>query len=128
MLVTVIIGGFIITVPTLPSLLLPRGDDATYGDAAQALFNGSAFDRIWEIGTGSEKAATVILLVFGVACSFIFTLGLRQLVYVFYREVSARWVPPPPATAAAGTNFFQRLQFWNKHNVDESTSTSPKQL
>ena len=116
----VVIGLFMVFVPTLPSILVASPDVAEYtiGETAQGIFTGTAFDRVWEVGTTTEKTATVLLLLCAVAASFITTLAVRQLVYVFHREVSARWEPPPPPEPEDETTqkkgFLRRLQFWRK--------------
>ena len=158
-----VIGGFMVLCPTLPTLLLPPqvepatgeataaaaaeaaawaeglaaqvGEEAasraaeemvatatsgpTYADAAKGIFSGSAFDRVWDVGTPAEKWATIALLSFAVFGSFAFTVVLRQLIYVFHREVSARWKPPPPVEEGEeGGGFLRKLRFWRK---DESS-------
>ena len=50
----------------------------TLGDAAAGIFSGSAFDRVWDIGTPAEKWATIALLSFAVLGSFAFTVVLRR--------------------------------------------------
>ena len=73
---------------------------ADVGEAAKGLFDGTSFDRVWEVGTATEKASTVALLSCAVIGSFVFTIMLRHLLYVMHREVSARWKPPPPPEPA----------------------------
>ena len=50
----------------------------TLGDAAAGIFSGSAFDRVWDVGTPAEKWATIALLSFAVLGSFAFTVVLRR--------------------------------------------------
>ena len=91
-------------------------------EAAAGIFTGSAFDRVWDVGTNAEKWATIALLTFAVVGSFAVTVTLRQTVYVFYREVRARWEPPPepePEGESEGKRgkiraFFARMMFWKK--------------
>jgi hypothetical protein len=74
------------------------------------------------VGTNAEKWATIALLTFAVVGSFAVTVTLRQTVYVFYREVRARWEPPPepePEGESEGKRgkiraFFARMMFWKK--------------
>ena len=60
-----------------------EGGGVQVGDAAAGIFTGTAFDRVWDVGTLTEKWATVLLLTCAVAGSFVFTTTLRQLLYVF---------------------------------------------
>jgi hypothetical protein len=173
----VVVGGFMVLCPTLPTLLLPPkvettaaaageaaaaaaawaqgaaaavGEEAaakaaaemvtaatsgpTIGDAAAGIFSGSAFDRVWDIGTPAEKWATIALLSFAVAGSFAFTVVLRQLVYVFHREVSARWTPPPPPPppeerkeGGGVRGLFRKMQFWKKKDESSSSTEDAKE-
>jgi hypothetical protein len=70
------------------------------------------------VGTLTEKWATVLLLTFAIAGSFVFTTSLRQLLYVFYRETRARWKPPPPPEppkeGGGVRGFFAKMAFWKK--------------
>lgn len=127
--VGVIVGAFAAIVPTLPGLLMQpaveasaaagvEGGGVQVGDAAAGIFTGTAFDRVWDVGTLTEKWATVLLLTFAVAGSFVFTTTLRQLLYVFYRETRARWKPPPPPEppkeGGGVRGFFAKMAFWKK--------------
>ena len=126
--VGIVVGGFAAFVPTLPGLLMQpaveasaaagvEGGGVQVGDAAAGIFTGTAFDRVWDVGTLTEKWATVLLLTCAVAGSFVFTTTLRQLLYVFYRETRARWKPPPPEPPAEGggvRGFFAKMAFWKK--------------
>ena len=143
-----VVGVFSVLVPTLPALLTetpptpppppPRtgkpesaaseigggggGLSSAAAEAAAGIFTGSAFDRVWDVGTNAEKWATIALLTFAVVGSFAVTVTLRQTVYVFYREVRARWEPPPepePEGESEGKRgkiraFFARMMFWKK--------------
>ena len=118
-----VVGVFSVLVPTLPALLTETPvADAAAADAAAGIFTGSAFDRVWDVGTNAEKWATIALLTFAVVGSFAVTVTLRQTVYVFYREVRARWEPPPepePEGESEGKRgkiraFFARMMFWKK--------------
>ena len=143
-----VVGVFSVLVPTLPALLTetPAADAAAAAaasglgsaasesaaaaaasssaaaEAAAGIFTGSAFDRVWDVGTNAEKWATIALLTFAVVGSFAVTVTLRQTVYVFYREVRARWEPPPepePEGESEGKRgkiraFFARMMFWKK--------------
>jgi len=116
-LVGSVIGVFVLLVPTLPELLLPPFDASTtmtVGDVAQGFFSGTAFDRVWQIGSATERSATLALLVCGLALSFFFTLGFRELVYTFYKETKARYVPPLPEEPKEKKPWLRRLQFWRK--------------
>ena len=123
-----VIGAFAVVVPTLPQLLLPpevasSTTTTTVGDVAQGFFSGSAFDRVWQVGSSSERSATIVLLMCGLTLSFFFTLGFRQLVYIFYKETKERYVPPPPEDPAKKnkTPLLRRLQFWRRNVEEEST-------
>jgi hypothetical protein len=123
-----VIGAFAVVVPTLPQLLLPpevasSTTATTVGDVAQGFFSGSAFDRVWQVGSSSERSATIVLLMCGLTLSFFFTLGFRQLVYIFYKETKERYVPPPPEDPAKKnkTPLLRRLQFWRRSTEEEST-------
>jgi len=123
-----VIGAFAVVVPTLPQLLLPpevasSTTATTVGDVAQGFFSGSAFDRVWQVGSSSERSATIVLLMCGLTLSFFFTLGFRQLVYIFYKETKERYVPPPPEDPAKKnkTPLLRRLQFWRRNTEEEST-------
>jgi hypothetical protein len=118
-----VVGVFSVLVPTLPALLTETPvADAAAAEAAAGIFTGSAFDRVWDVGTNAEKWATIALLTFAVVGSFAVTVTLRQTVYVFYREVRARWEPPPepePEGESEGKRgkiraFFARMMFWKK--------------
>ena len=99
-----------------------RPSSSAAAEAAAGIFTGSAFDRVWDVGTNAEKWATIALLTFAVVGSFAVTVTLRQTVYVFYREVRARWEPPPepePEGESEGKRgkiraFFARMMFWKK--------------
>jgi hypothetical protein len=60
-----------------------------------------------------------------VVLSFFFTLGFRQLIYVFHREVANRWIPPPPPPPRKLPEWAKKLkkkvQFWKKDDVKKST-------
>ena len=127
--VGIVVGGFAAFVPTLPGLLMQpaveasaaagvEGGGVQVGDAAARIFTGTAFDRVWDVGTLTEKWATVLLLTCAIAGSFVFTTTLRQLLYVFYRETRARWKPPPPpeppAEGGGVRGFFAKMAFWKK--------------
>jgi hypothetical protein len=91
----------------------------TVGEAAAGFINGAAFDRVWVLGTPLERAATFALLVCGLVLSFLFTLGFRELLSLFYEETTTRYSPPPPLDASAidATNkpsLWRRAQFWRK--------------
>ena len=140
-----VVGVFSVLVPTLPALLTETpvadaaaaakglesaargiggggGSSSAAAEAAAGIFTGSAFDRVWDVGTNAEKWATIALLTFAVVGSFAVTVTLRQTVYVFYREVRARWEPPPepePEGESEGKRgkiraFFARMMFWKK--------------
>ena len=94
---------------------------ADIGEAAKGLFDGTSFDRVWEVGTATEKASTIALLSCAVIGSFIFTIMLRHLLYVMHREVSARWKPPPPpepAEEGKKGGLLSKLMFWKKKSAD----------
>ena len=137
--VGVVVGAFAAAVPSLPALLMEpqsvladaaggAGESlkSSAGDAAMGIFTGTAFDRVWDHGSLTEKWATVILLAFAVLGSFLFSAAVRQLLYVFYRETAARWTPPPPPEEVAETlgegddapgpvrAFFRKMAFWKK--------------
>jgi large-conductance mechanosensitive channel len=136
--VGVVVGAFAAAVPSLPALLMEpqsvladaaggAGESlkSSAGDAAMGIFTGTAFDRVWDHGSLTEKWATVILLAFAVLGSFLFSAAVRQLLYVFYRETAARWTPPPPPEEAAAEAdadaapgpvraFFRKMAFWKK--------------
>lgn len=122
-----VIGIFLLLVPTLPKVMLPPVDPVTgtiaTADALSGFINGAAFDRVWVMGTPVERFATMALLVCGLSMSFLFTLGLRELVSLFYAETSARYVPPPPPSESAnasGDSFWKRVQFWKKSKTSSS--------
>ena len=134
--VGVVVGIFAAAVPSLPTLLMEapadpassaaaEGATRSAGDAAMGIFTGTAFDRVWDVGSLAEKWATVALLAFAILGSFLFSAAVRQLLYVFYRETAARWTPPPPpeevvadgeGDAAPGPvrAFFRKMAFWKK--------------
>ena len=96
-LVGAVIGAFVLFVPTLPSVMMPpvdprRGESG--GRRRAGFVNGAAFDRVWVVGTPVERTATLLLLMCGLALSFLFTLGFRELVRLFYSETKARYSPP----------------------------------
>ena len=96
---------------------------ADIGEAAKGLFDGTSFDRVWEVGSMTEKMSTIALLSCAVIGSFVFTIVLRHLLYVMHREVSARWKPPaPPDPVEAGKKggLLSKLMFWKKKSGDES--------
>jgi hypothetical protein len=118
--VGLIIGLFALLVPSLATILLPPvgADPASLGGAAQGLVTGTAFERVWDVGTVTERSATILLLMIAVMLSFFFTLGFRQLIYVFHREVANRWTPPPPPPPRKLPEWAKKLkkkvQFWKK--------------
>ena len=135
--VGVVVGAFAAAVPSLPALLMAAEDTTagsaaaaegaarSAGDAAMGIFTGTAFDRVWDVGSLGEKWATVALLAFAILGSFTFSAATRQLLYVFYRETAARWTPPPPPEEAAAEGegdaapgpvraFFRKMAFWKK--------------
>ena len=133
--VGVVVGVFAVAVPSLPALLMAAEDAGSAaaaegaarsaGDAAMGIFTGTAFDRVWDVGSLGEKWATVALLAFAILGSFTFSAATRQLLYVFYRETAARWTPPPPPEEAAAEGegdaapgpvraFFRKMAFWKK--------------
>ena len=133
--VGVVVGVFAAAVPSLPALLMAaedagsaaaaKGAARSAGDAAMGIFTGTAFDRVWDVGSLGEKWATVALLAFAILGSFTFSAATRQLLYVFYRETAARWTPPPPPEEAAAEGegdaapgpvraFFRKMAFWKK--------------
>ena len=71
-----------------------EGGGVQVGDAAAGIFTGTAFDRVWDVGTLTEKSGTVLLRA---PPARVFRATLRQLLYVFYRETRAL------ETAAAAT-------------------------
>ena len=112
------VGAFVACVPSLPNLML-GAEATTVGEAAAGFINGAAFDRVWVLGTPLERAATFALLVCGLVLSFLFTLGFRELLSLFYEETTTRYSPPPPLDASAidATNkpsLWRRAQFWRK--------------
>jgi hypothetical protein len=112
-----VIGLFMLAVPTLPSVLLPPvtpGVPTTVGEVASGFINGSAFDRVWVVGSPLERTATIALLICGLVLSFLFTLGFRELVHLFYTETKARYVPQPPPDPTEKKPLLSRLQFWKK--------------
>jgi len=125
--VGLIIGLFALLVPSLATVLLPPvgADPASLGGAAQGLVTGTAFERVWDVGTVTERSATILLLMIAVVLSFFFTLGFRQLIYVFHREVANRWIPPPPPPPRKLPEWAKKLkkkvQFWKKDDVKKST-------
>lgn len=125
-LVGLIIGLFSLLVPSLATVLLPPvgADPASLGGAAQGLVTGTAFERVWDVGTVTERSATILLLMIAVVLSFFFTLGFRQLIYVFHREVANRWIPPPPPPPRKLPEWAKKLkkkvQFWKKDDVKKS--------
>ena len=134
--VGVVVGVFAAAVPSLPALLTAAPADASassaaaegatrsVGDAAMGIFTGTAFDRVWDVGSLAEKWATVALLAFAILGSSLFSTAVRQLLYVFYREIAARWTPLPPEEAVADGEggpapgpvraFFRKMAFWKK--------------
>jgi len=120
MLVSAVIGAFVLFVPTLPSVMMPPVDPATgvraAGDVAAGFINGAAFDRVWVVGTPLERTATMLLLVCGLALSFLFTLGFRELVRLFYFETKARYSPPPPEdpNEKKPSPFARLRRFWKR--------------
>ena len=127
MLVGAVIGAFILFVPTLPSVMMPPVDPVTgvraAGDVAAGFINGAAFDRVWVVGTPVERTATMLLLVCGLALSFLFTLGLRELVRLFYFETKARYSPPPPEDPnEKKPSPFARLRFWKRGGEPKADS------
>ena len=52
---------------------------ADIGEAAKGLFDGTSFDRVWEVGTATEKASTIALSC-AVIGSFVFTIMLALAV------------------------------------------------
>jgi hypothetical protein len=115
-IVGLIIGLFALLVPSLANVLLPPlgADPAALGGAAQGLVTGTAFERVWDVGTATERSATILLLLIAVVLSFFFTLGFRQLIYVFHRECANRWTPPPPPPPKNLPKWVKKLQFWKK--------------
>ena len=125
--VGLIIGLFALLVPSLATVLLPPvgADPASLGGAAQGLVTGTAFERVWDVGTVTERSATILLLMIAVMLSFFFTLGFRQLIYVFHREVANRWTPPPTPPPGKLSNWAKKLkkklQFWKKDDGGEKS-------
>jgi|TARA_B110000503_G_scaffold127813_1_gene198011 large-conductance mechanosensitive channel len=139
--VGVVVGTFSVIVPSLPSLLMEPATSAAAtataagvsgtvssgmdtnraSETAMGIFTGTAFDRVWDVGTITEKWATVFLLAFAVVGSFLFAAAVRQLVYVFYRETAARYAPPPPPEEVVDggepgpvKKFLAKMAFWKK--------------
>ena len=128
-LVGAVIGAFVLFVPTLPSVMMPPVDPATgaraAADVAAGFVNGAAFDRVWVVGTPVERTATLLLLMCGLALSFLFTLGFRELVRLFYSETKARYSPPPPEDPnAKKPSPFARLRFWKRGREPKADSQS----
>ncbi len=128
-LVGTVIGAFVLFVPTLPSVMMPPVDPATgaraAADVAAGFVNGAAFDRVWVVGTPVERTATLLLLMCGLALSFLFTLGFRELVRLFYSETKARYSPPPPEDPnAKKPSPFARLRFWKRGREPKADSQS----
>ena len=128
-LVGTVIGAFVLFVPTLPSVMMPPVDPATgaraAADVAAGFVNGAAFDRVWVVGTPVERTATLLLLMCGLALSFLFTLGFRELVRLFYSETKARYSPPPPEDPnAKKPSPFTRLRFWKRGREPKADSQS----
>ena len=128
-LVGTVIGAFVLFVPTLPSVMMPPVDPATgaraVADVAAGFVNGAAFDRVWVVGTPVERTATLLLLMCGLALSFLFTLGFRELVRLFYSETKARYSPPPPEDPnAKKPSPFTRLRFWKRGREPKADSQS----
>ena len=128
-LVGTVIGAFVLFVPTLPSVMMPPVDPATgaraAADVATGFVNGAAFDRVWVVGTPVERTATLLLLMCGLALSFLFTLGFRELVRLFYSETKARYSPPPPEDPnAKKPSPFTRLRFWKRGREPKADSQS----
>lgn len=148
MTVGVVVGIFSVVVPSLPTLLMEPANAASQAagitdgvrasDAAMGLFTGTAFDKIWDCGTLTEKWATVVLLFFAVVGSFLFAAAVRQLVYVFYRETASRWTPPPPppevvddGEPGAIQKFIKKMAFWKKveeGDVSQAIAERTKEL
>ena len=94
-------------------------------DVAAGFVNGAAFDRVWVVGTPVERTATLLLLMCGLALSFLFTLGFRELVRLFYSETKARYSPPPPEDPnAKKPSPFTRLRFWKRGREPKADSQS----
>ena len=124
--VGLIIGLFALLVPSLATVLLPPvgADPASLGGAAQGLVTGTAFERVWGVGTVTERSATILLLMIAVVLSFFFTLGFRQLIYVFIARWQIAGLPPPPPPPRKLPEWAKKLkkkvQFWKKDDVKKS--------
>lgn len=94
-------------VPSLVPALIPVPmaaiDGPAAGDVVASLASGDAFSRLFETGTGAQKAALTAGLAGGAVLRWAAVAAVRCLAYVTWREVASRGPAPKtvhPAIAA----------------------------